>query len=350
MCRIPTLERDPQKGNRHRKRRCKGLAMVDVKSMVANIEGQSLQSLANRMSPELRRFLDAVWAQRNDPHLDMYKIYVGGRSHTMPEGDYDSRIEYPWPIEYNSDLVETFLTCVATTTPTPVRVQPWGALAEFGLGDDFAEMKEWCAEQAEFYPHLWKRVVLRDLGHSFFHFPTGRSAFRRVYMSVERPHRGEVLKFVVNRIRNGIAGVTNAKASGPLADGLDNVVIYCDSMEVMTKVLDEIARYQNKEAKAGWFKRETIQIARRITEHGGQPVRGVATAVEPGAHPDVLEKMELTRRPSFGDFWEMILEPLLDQARGPVGGVGKSGTQVQFYDLVLKRLKVLGIDPRRPDL
>lgn len=323
--------------------------MVDVKGMVANIEGQTLQSLGNQMSPELRRFLDAVWAGRDDPNLDIYKIYVGGRSHNMPEGDYDSRIEYPWPVEYNVGQVEGFLTCVTSTNPTLMRVQPWGALAEFGLGDNIAEMKEWCAEQAEAYPHLWKRVVLRDLGHSFFHFPTGKNAFRRIYLSVDRSFRGEVLKFVVNRIRNAIAGVTNAKAAGPLADGLDNVVIYCESMAVMDRVLGEISRYQNQEFKAGWFKRDTIQIARRITDYGGQPLRGVATAVEPGAHPDVLEKMNLERRPSFGDFWEMILEPLLDQTRGP-GALGKPGTQVQFYDLVLKRLRVLGIDPRRPDL
>ena len=59
------------------------------------------------------------------------------------------------------------------------------------------------------------------------------------------------------------------------------------------------------------FSAPTIHLA-RPAEYEGKKLIGVATACEPAEH---AKNLGLQKRPSFGDFWEQLLLPILAQTR-----------------------------------
>src|SRR5215510_878805 len=56
--------------------------------MSMNDVGTTFPSVEPQIAPELKNYLNKVWELRDEPNPDLYKVYVGGRSHKM-EDDWE---------------------------------------------------------------------------------------------------------------------------------------------------------------------------------------------------------------------------------------------------------------------
>jgi hypothetical protein len=295
-----------------------------------------------QIAPELKEYLNKVWEFRKDPDPDLYKVYVGGRPHDM-EDDWEG---------WDKNQADEFFHHLEQLVDRP-SIQEYGCLGaagedpqQFGLPDYGETMDEWL-EMARYAMGENKpggEMVYRDLAKSFFHYRKGGSgqAEWRVYLHVLPKHRGEVAAHLVNNVRQ-LEGVTNLKVTGPPTKGLDNVVIYHRDQEGLQATLKAIAAYQKQNPSA--FGDETVSLARRETEVDGVKVRGVAVAREPYFYASALRYKNQDRdkkkwRPSFGDFWEVMLTPILKENRER----NKGAFVQQVHDTMVE----LGMNPMKP--
>jgi hypothetical protein len=301
------------------------------------IEEVELRSVEGQMAPVLTAFLHKVWDKHTEPDFDIYKIYVGGRPHAVIEDDPE-----PW----DERAVQDFLDQLSLIpTPAPM-IQAYGTplntvLAHrtwFDLTDEISEHPSIAELQklARITKNSW---IIRDLGKSFFHFRTGKSPQKRLYLSVLPQFRGQVMRHIVSHVVNQDANVTNAKVSGPLCKGLDTIVIYAKNDGGISTALSVLAEYQKGPAR-GFFSPQTIQLARAINKYAEDTLVGVATADEPFEY---AEKLGMDGRPSFGDFWQTFLGWILDSEPRPA-------TKLIFFKEVLRSMRDFGIDPQRPEL
>ncbi len=274
----------------------------------------------DQMSPRLRDFLHLVWENRNVPKLDLYKLYVGGRPHD-PSNDYAAACDRPAVILFLEALAHS-----SNQANIEIGVQAWGDLANYDVDINDAR-----GEASDESSEGWQ-----DVGKSFYHFPKGGSANWRIYLNVPVLHRGVVACFIVEKVVAVLNGVTNAKVMGPAGIGWDTIVIYLANEASINDALKIIAAYQQQNATH--FNAPTIHLA-RPAEYEGKPLIGVATACEPAEH---AKNLGLQKKPSFGDFWELLLLPILNQTRYQ--------SEETFLKRVLQQMRILNMDPKNPEL
>jgi len=301
------------------------------------IEEVELRGIEGKMAPVLKSFLHQVWDKRNEPDFEIYKIYVGGRPHAVIEDDTD-----PW----DEPVVQAFLDQLKLIpTPAPM-IQAYGTslntiIAHREFFDQTGTISEHPSiaelqKLARITQHTW---IIRDLGKSFFHFRTGASPQKRLYLSVLPNFRGQVMRHIVSHVVNQNADVTNAKVSGPLCKGLDTIVIYARNDTAIGTALSVLAEYQRGPGR-GYFSPQTIQLGRAIKTYADDTLVGVAAADEPFEH---AQQLGMGRRPSFGDFWETFLQWILEEDPVPA-------TKLAFFKKVWNSMLAAGLDPLRPEL
>jgi hypothetical protein len=295
-----------------------GISFPSVKELRKKFEPQIAPV---QIAPDLKDYLNKVWELRNESDPDLYKVYVGGRPHDPDEDDDWEGWNENQATEFFNDLKQL---------KRPSLIQEYGWLPDIrddpgyvGL-DTYGEtlrssqisMDDWLSVAQDAMKSKEKKaggeLVFRDLARSFFHYrKEDEQAAWRVYLHVLPKHRGKVAAHLVKNVLP-IEGVTNLKVTGPPSKGLDNVVIYHKDQKGVEGTLRAIAAYQKQTPSA--FGDETVSLARKETEVDGVKVRGVAVAVEPYLHASRLRPGE-NWRPSFGDFWEVMLKPILKRNR-----------------------------------
>ena len=271
----------------------------------------------DQMSPRLRDFLHLVWDNRNVPELDLYKLYVGGRPHD-PSNDYAAACDRPAVILFLEALEHS-----SNQASIEIRIQAWGSSIT-----DINDARKHASDQGT---ERWQ-----DVGKSFYHFPKGGAANWRIYLNVPVLHRGVVACFIAEKIVAVLNGVTNAKVLGPAGIGWDTIVIYLADEASVNDTLKIIAEYQQQNATH--FNAPTIHLA-RPAEYEGKKLIGVATACEPAEH---AKNLGLQKKPSFGDFWELLLLPILNQTRYQ--------SEEAFLKRVLQQMRILNMDPKNPEM
>lgn len=311
--------------------------MSTVLNQVRQYEERQRRECAQQMSPQLVQFLETCWVfrknvnlQNSDGKLDLYLLYCG-RKHEMedrPEG---------WTHGASQSIPRFFEGLSRIRSSFEMRIQPYGIVG------DVLDEAEWNADDAKVLfarilnraqrsPEIWG-CVLWDLAMSFIHFlGDSAPAMRRVYLNVRPECRVTVCHFLATELA-GVPEMVRFKVQGPLQKGHDTIVIYVTNDYGVTKLLKALADYQRLNKM--YFDFPVIHLAKPATCNG-KPLRGVAIATEPGNFEKVAPINK--RNPSFGDFWERLLVPCLSDAK----------SEAMFFELVLRTMKQLRMDPKHP--
>ncbi len=300
---------------------------MGVGDRVRAIEAQSVLQYQRQMAPRLADFLDVVWAERANPNRDIYALYVGGRPHAPVDADRHLVLS-----EADETLVTDFTAAlgqIGVANGVTRFSQWWGWAAADGFLEDPALFAQAAVQKGYDF-------VVHDIGCSFFHFRTGESPARRVYLNVLPAYRAAVQRHIVENVVCVVDDVTNSKVLGPLGMGHDTIVVYARTQIAVDQVLRSAATYQATAGQRAHFGIQGIQIARPVNRFEDQLLTGVFVAVEPS---DEL-KVEFESG-SFGAVWDALLERCLASA---------PGGQAVFLQTALNEMKRFDIDPMRPEI